>query len=170
MPSIAKLRRTWFALVREAGICPADRHAVQERLTGKPSTRDWHAGDFEAAIAQLQRDLGQHNDHRAHVREDRPGGVATEEGTWATDAQASYITDLCDRVDWHAGRDDGPVRYVCAYPLRGDDKALRREQIRRAHDQGERGPALWTHLTREEASGIIKALQRLAHHNPKEQT
>ncbi|GAH84839.1 unnamed protein product, partial [marine sediment metagenome] len=71
MPSVAKQRRTWFALCRELGIADEDRHAVQEAHVGKPSLRTWTPEDFDRAIAALQRAAGQHRDPHAHVREDR---------------------------------------------------------------------------------------------------
>lgn len=162
MPSIPKLRRTWFALVREAGIDPEDRHAVQEELTGKPSVRDWTPADYDRAIAQLQRDLGRHNDHRAHVRND--GAPERAADAPATDGQARYIADLCDQVHWRVG----PVAYLCRTVLAGPDNAGRRDQLRRAVARGDTGPRLWATLTRREASDAIKALDKAAHVYPQE--
>jgi len=164
MPSIAHYRRAWFALVREAGILPEDRHAVQEEITGKASTTDWTPADWDRAIATLQRDLGQHNDRRAHVREDRPRGLAEQPGTWCSPAQATYVADLVDRIDWTVG----PVAYVCRHLLAGPEKALRRARLRAARDQGQWGAALWAHLTRQEASDLVRALTKMARVYPRE--
>ena len=164
MPGIAKLRRTWFALLREAGVQDEDRHWLQEQLTGKRSTRDWTPEDWDHACASLQRDLGQHNDRHAHVRAERPGGVAPEPGSWCTDEQARYIHDLTERVEWKVG----PVAYVCRVILRGDHCALRRELLRRERDRGVSGPTLWKHLAREEARRAIRALEKAARVYPRE--
>jgi len=166
VPSVAKLRRTWFALLREAGIDQEDRHWLQEELTGKPSTRDWTPRDWDRAIAALQRDLGQHHDRHAHVREEKDRGLAATPGEWCTDAQARYITDLADRVEWRIG----PVAYVCRVILRGDAKALRRERLRRNEAGGNTGPELWKTLTRQEADLTIQAMRKAARVYPREET
>lgn len=165
MPSKAKCHRTWFALVREAGILPEDRHAVQEEITGQASTKDWTKSDYRRAIAQIQRDLGQHSDPHAHIKEDRTHGVADTPGTWATPQQADYIADLVDRIEWRVG----PVAYVCQHLLAGDTMALRRESLKRAAEHGS-GPPLWSHLTREEASDLIKALRKMTCVYPREES
>jgi len=157
MPSIEKLRRTWFALVREAGIPAEDRHAVQQELTGQASTRDWRHADYRRAIAQLQRDLGQHDDHHAHVREDRPHGVASGSGAWATEEQLRYIVDLVAQVRWRVS----PLAYVCQHLLAGEEHVLRRHQLHVLRDQGRDGADLWRALTRRQASGFIQALRRM---------
>lgn len=76
MPNVRKLRRAYFALLKELGIAEEDRHALNERLVGKPSTRKWTVRDWDRAIAQLQRWHGQHQDRHAHICEPRPHGVA----------------------------------------------------------------------------------------------
>lgn len=162
MPTIPKLRRTWFALLREAGVADDDRHWLQEALTGKPSTREWGARDFARAIASLQRDLGQHNDGHAHVREDRPRGLAAEPGEWCTAPQARTIDHLIAAVEWKVG----PVAYLCRWMLQGDEKALRRKRLRRAQKDGAEGVELWKLLTRREAAYFIRALIKMEHVYP----
>ncbi len=156
MPSVKHYRRTWFALLKEAGIPEEDRHWVQEKHTGKESTRDWTPADWETAIAGLQRDLGQHHDRQAHVREDRPRRVSPESGNWATDRQADYIEDMCGKIAWWEG--GGPVAYTCRHFLSGDENELRRENLKRPADGRDR----WLRLTRAEASALIKALRKMA--------
>lgn len=165
MPSTAKLRRTLFALYREAGIGEAERHDVQEAWTGKPSLKDWTVADYDAAIAGLQRSLGQHRDPRAHVCEDRPAAEDEGGGMWATARQAVWIEDLCDAVEWKTGRQLGPRRYACSTVLRGDTKVLRRKRLHEAYDGAaprEQREAAWMQLTRQEASDLIKALRKAA--------
>ena len=165
MPSIAKLRRTWFALVRESGIPDEDRHAVQEALTGKPSTKDWTPADFERAIAEQQRTLGQHNDRRAHVRNDvdlPPNGAA---GAWATGDQAGYIADLVARTEWRVS----PLAYLSRNVLAGPEKALRRAKLKAVFAKlGSHGPELWLALTRQEAADAVRAFLRASHTYPRE--
>ena len=164
MASIAKYRRAYFALVKEAGIEPEDRHAVQAELTGKASTTDWTEADWDKAVGSLQRDLGQHDDGHAHVCNDRPRGVSPEPGEWATPDQAAYIQDLIERVKWHKG----PVGYFIGHYMRGDAKALRRLIIAKHVERGLRGRDLWARLTRLEASDFIKALEKMARVYPAE--
>ena len=182
MPSIAKQRRALFALYRLLGIAEEDRHDVQAAHTGKPSLRDWSADDFDRTIAALQRAAGQHRDGHAHVREDcKTSEASAKEGRepsearrakdgWATPAQARYIEDICDRVNWKTGRQLGPRRYACHTVLSGPANALRRRQIE--YDgcavRSARVRA-WLALTRAEASDLIKALRKLARVNPRPQ-
>lgn len=180
MPSIAKQRRAWFALLKEVGITDEDRHDVQEAHTGKRSLREWMPRDYDQAIAALQRAAGQHNDRHAHVREDRPPGCHPESGSgrpkdlavhahndgWATPAQAAYIEDLCDQIEWKTGRQLGPYRYACHTVLKGPEKALRRKQLNYGQVARADNERAWFALTRQEASDLIKALKRLADVNP----
>ncbi|HUS80721.1 MAG TPA: phage protein GemA/Gp16 family protein [Armatimonadota bacterium] len=175
MPSIAKQRRALFALYRLLGIAEEARHDVQAAHTGKPSLRDWTPDDFDRTIAALQRAAGQHRDPHAHVREDRePSEASAKEGRdadgWATEGQARYIEDICDRVNWKTGRQLGPRRYACHTVLSGPANALRRRQIE--YDgcavRSARVRA-WLALTRAEASDLIKALRKLARVNPRPQ-
>ena len=173
MPSIAKQRRALFALYRLLGIAEEDRHDVQAAHTGKPSLRDWSADDFDRTIAALQRAAGQHRDQHAHVRNDLEGRAPSRPPVadgWSTEAQARYIEDICDRVNWKTGRQLGPRRYACHTVLSGPDNALRRRQLEydgcmprsaRVH--------AWLALTRQEASDLIKALRKLARVNPRPQ-
>jgi len=165
MPSIVHYRRTWFALLRESGVQDEDRHAVQEALTGKPSTRDWTPADWQRAIAEQQRTIGMHNDRRAHVCEDRPHGAATDPGTWATAAQADYIADLVARTEWTVS----PLAYLGRNVLAGPAKALRRQQLKaRFAELGNHGPELWLSLTRQEAADAVRAFRKAAATYPKE--
>jgi len=169
MPSVAKLRRTWFALCREVGIDDEDRHDVQKAHTGKASLRDWGPDDYNAAIAALQRAAGQHRDRRAHVRDDRPPGPSERGPGWATPKQAAYIEDLANRIEWRVGRRDGPYGYACHTVLAGPENELRRRQIEgvKAPNTAERIRA-WLALTRDQASDLIKALRKLERVNPLE--
>jgi len=170
MPSVAKYRRVWFSLLREMGIAEEDRHWLQDSLTGKRSTGDWTARDWSTAIARLQRDAGLHGDQHAHVREDRPGGVAPEDGHLATDSQAAYIESLCDRIAWRTDRRRGPWLFLSRRILRGDQADLRRAVLRKAREDGAEGQALWRLLSRNEASLMIRALRRQAAATPAEET
>ena len=158
MPSIAHWRRLWFSLVREAGILPEDRHAVQAELTGKASTTQWTEADWDRACAAIQRDLGRHNDRHAHVRNDRPRGVAETPGEWATPAQVDYIQDLVERVRWRKG----PTAYLLAHHIRKEVHPLRHGVMERHVRNGLAGKSLWQMLTRREASDFIKALESMA--------
>ena len=161
MPSIAKYRKTWFALLKEAGIPEEDRHWIQEEYTGKESTTEWKKSDWRKAIAQMQQRLGQHHDSYAHVREDRNGGVSKESGDRATSAQCNLIEALADEIDWKAGREKGPIAYLAKSSLKGPSAGLRRTLMRKHYDQELRGDALWSKLDRKEAADFIRALKSL---------
>lgn len=175
MPSTAKLRRTWFALLRKiegqrgSKLTDDERHDIQAEWTGKPSLRDWTPADFDEAIGGLQRAMGQHTDPRAHVREDD----SPEPGDWATAKQAAWIEDLCDRTVWKTGRQYGPRRYACSTILRGDSKMLRRRRLGDAYDgtapRADRENS-WRLLTRREAMDLIRAMRKAAQVYPKEGT
>ena len=167
MPTTAKYRCTWFALVRRAGIADEDRHAVQESITGQASTRDWTEADWRAGIAALQRDLDQHDDRHPHVREDAPR-QPTHDG-YATRRQCELIDQICLEIDWHIG-ERGPVAYLCASSLSSPRAALRRELLTEAWREGARGHALWRRLTVREASNYIHALRALKIRSPGEST
>lgn len=154
MPSITKLRQAAFALMHAQGIPEEDRHAVQEAITGKRSMRTWRRAQFEQFVAALQRDAGQHNDRRPHLREDRPTARPPQPGDWATSRQADYIEDLTGQIAWWEG--GGPVAYVCQHFLPGEARALRRANLK-----GARGSDRWLRMTRAEASGLIKALKKM---------
>jgi hypothetical protein len=170
MPTPAKQRRTWFALLKERGVADEDRHDVQFAHTGKASLRDWTPDDFDRAIAALQRAGGQHQDARAHVCADRSSAPSDPSNTsdlsdCATEAQATYVEDLCDEVSWRTGRQFGPRRYACATVLRGDHNLPRRAALKAAYDGTACRPyriAAWSSLTRQEGSDLIKALRKAA--------
>lgn len=174
MPSTDKLRRTWFALLRERGVPDEDRHWLQESLTGKPSTREWTRRDWDQAVARLQRDVGLHGDAHAHVREDRARGPAApgrrvrppaddvEPGDLATERQAGLIEELADEIEWRRGRELGPWLYLVRRIMGRPEAELRRETLERAWAGGTRGRRLWGLLWRGEASGFIQALGALA--------
>ena len=163
MASLEKYRRTWFSMLKAAGIAPEDRHAVQESLTGKASTKSWGKRDFDTAIAALQRDLGQHEDARAHVRADREFDMASEPGDWASDEQCEFIEALCDQIAWRVGRHNGPAAYVAKHFFSGEESELRRRLLW----QG-KGAGRWKCLTRQEASAVIQALQAMTQAYPVE--
>jgi hypothetical protein len=171
MPSVEKYRRAWFALVRETGLCEEDRHWLQESLTGKPSSRTWSLEDWDRAVAALQRDLGQHNDFHAHLKEDENDGKEearrTLDNVWATPSQARFIERLADEIDWKAGRERGPFLYLRKSSLKGGDAELRRVQLGYVWDEGARGTALWSALTRKEAADFIRALLHLREVSPR---
>lgn len=165
MPSVAHYRRVWFALLKESGVLPEDRHAVQEALTGKASTRDWTPRDWQTAIAEQQRTIGMHQDRQAHVREDRPKGLASEPGAWCSRKQADYIADLVARTEWRVS----PLAYLSRNVLAGPAKALRRARLKaRFAELDTHGPELWLALTRAEAADAVRAFLKASHTYPKE--
>ena len=173
MPTTAKYRRTFFALVRELGVPPEVRHDLQEGCTGKRSTKDWDRHDWEKAIARLQRDLGQHSDATAHVREDRPGGVATEPGEWCSKSQAALVERLASEIEWTGvGALRDPVSFLLESVLVRPAKTLRRARILRAIGEqkaGEKGLDLFEIarlLTRDEVAGAIAGFRNLKRYHP----
>lgn len=160
MASVAKLRRTWFALLKEQRVSAEDRHWLQERLTGKASTRDWVRADWDKAIAALQQDSGLHKDKHAHVREDRDG-AHVEPGTGTTRDQVEYIEGLCDRLEWRIGRGKGPVAYFRRAICGTRKMELRGEIIRQAAADADTTREVWARLTRQEAGDFIRALIKL---------
>ncbi len=160
----AKYRRTWFALLREAGVAGEDRHDVQEALTGTRSIREWTRDDWEKAIAEMQRRAGQHNDSSAHVKADRH--ERPRPGDWSTAHQAETIESLCDKVQWRTGRANGPRLYVTRRLLGGDGQALRRAIVEGSEAKG---VDLWLLLTRLEAHHFILALRRMQDVYPTEE-
>jgi len=181
VPSIGKYRKTYFALLRGLPEMEGlDRHDLQERLTGKRSTRQWSQRDWAQAVAQLQRWTGQHQDATPHIKEDRPHGMAREGGIYATWPQCRLIADLCDQVEWRIGRDKGatwearrqygPLAYVCKHLLMAGRWSDLREQLKRRHNEGSsyRG-GVWRVLPRNVASDLIKALSHMAHEYPREE-
>ena len=176
MAGIAKYRRAWFTLLKELGISEEERHEVQERLTGKASTKQWDEHDWDVAVAQLQRWAGNHEDVHAHIKSDRPHGVAKggqatgssplSDG-WASENQCRLIEEMCDEIAWRRGREAGPVAYVMAHFLSGDEKALRRSQIQARLDEFQYPcPDVWGCLTRREASDLLTALHKMKGHYP----
>lgn len=174
MPSADKYRRTFFALLKALpGTEFLDRHDLQEELTGKRSTREWSAEDWRRAIAALQAETGQLEDadREPRVREDRPHGVASEPGTWATSAQARFVADLEGEIAW-AALERGPIEFVLTTVLKPDEKALRRARIRGQQRQAqERGTRLGLGeatrmLTRQEAAHLIQALKGVKRYHP----
>jgi len=172
-PVADKYRRTWFAVLRQAGVHDPDaRHDLQESLTGKASTSDWTRRDWDQAIAHMQRRLGQHKDGHAHVCGVRPPGAARdiEAEQWPTDEQVGYIEDLCDRIAWTSGRRRGPVGLLIGRVLSAERYALRRAVLSQVADQVGATPQLWTRLYREEAQLFIVALRRYAEQYPLEES
>ncbi len=172
MPSIPKLRRTWFALLKEieqqrgSKLTSDDRHDIQEAWTGKASQGGWTKADYDTAIGGLQRAAGQHNDQRAHVCEDE---AKPEPGDWCTEAQAKWIVDLCDQIDWHKGRRLGPALYCGSTVLRDATLTLRYERLRQGMEAAATRAhriSAWRVLTRKEASNFIKALKKAAQEYP----
>ena len=174
MPTIAKYRKTWFALLKAApGTEAIDRHDLQEQITGKRSTKDRSEEDWERAIAALQYEAGQIDspDGPPAICEDRPHGVATEPGTWASRAQARFVGDLEAEIEWDELK-RGPVEFLLTTVLKKREKALRRARVRMLQNK-----ALANHttlplgeasrcLTRMEASHLIDALKSLKEYHP----
>lgn len=164
--SLAKLRRTWFALLRQAGVPAEDRHWVQEARTGKASLHDWSRRDFEEAIAAMQRELGQHADPSAHVRADEPARARSDQAGFATADQAAYIEALCDQVAWRVGRQDGPLAFLCRTVLGGEDRERARADVQRAASEGMAGAPLWRCLALQDAAVFIVTLQSAVRQYP----
>lgn len=158
MPSIGKYRRVWFALLKAAGVPPDVRHGLQLNLTGKASTRNWTPKDWDRAISYMQRVAGDHNDRHAHVRAERPNDRALEDGEWATHEQALLIENLCDGIEWRAGRARGPRAFVLTVLLGKPQHAVRRKILDAEYATGER---LWLKLSRAEANRLIRALEKM---------
>lgn len=174
MPTVSKLRRTYFAVLKELpGAEHLDRHDLQESLTGKSSTKDWTKEDWETAIAALQYELGQVDspDAPARVREDRPHGLSVESGTWATRAQARFVGDLEREIEWGELK-RGPLEFLRTTILKAPEKCLRRARIQELeieaasrHTTLSLGEAArW--LTRREAGALIDALKSLRKGHP----
>ena len=174
MPSIDKFRRTYFALLKALpGAENVDRHDLQEELTGKRSTKDWSKADWERVVSALQYEAGQVDspDAPPAICEDRPHGVATEPGTWATRAQARFVSDLEAEIEWSELK-RGPLELLFSTILKAPEKALRRARIqaleREAADShttlslGE--AARW--LTRREAGALIDMLKNIRKGHP----
>ena len=176
MAAERKYRRMFFGLLKELRIPEEERHGVQQRLTGKPSTKDWTLQDWDSAVAQLQRWAGNHDDPHAHVRADRPHGVAEEPGSWCTGPQADLVASLCSKVRWGGnGVRRDPVSFLLDRILADKTKALRKVRILSA--VGAANAAQAAHdihhvaltLTREEASFFIAGLRKLGRYYPVEQ-
>ena len=167
MPSVAKYRKTYFACVKALGMQEEDRHAFNEARTGKESTAEFTERDWEQVIAWMQRALGDHQDHRAHVREDagrdQGSGVGGQDGSWATSAQISTVQNLVDEIEWRKGKALGPLALLCTHVLQ--DAELRKTIIEREFERGLRPPELWGKLTRSEASLFIRILLRMTGRN-----
>jgi len=162
---VDRYRAAWFALLKELGVPDEDRHWLQEDITGKASTRDWTLADWDKAVGEAQRMLGQHNDRHAHVRT-RGGDAPAGDREWATLEQCHLIEQIADEIEWRVGRERGPIAYLRRSSLKGPSAALRREVLGRHFAEGLRGIALWTHLTRAEASGFVRALKELKRRAP----
>lgn len=169
MPSIAKYRRTYFALLKKLGIREEDRHAVNQAMVGKESTKDWSEKDWRRAISELQYHAGQ-KDSKAGpplVRDDRCGDVAAEPGRWATDRQARFVQDLCRQIDW-SELQRGPVELLLTTILKADEKALRRAQVNRIVERSREEEdaelsmfAVASTLSRQEAAVFIDVLKKI---------
>lgn len=169
MPSIAKYRRTYFALLKKLGIREEDRHAVNQGMVGKESTKDWTEKDWRQAISTLQYEAGQKDSKSGPplVRDDSCGDVAAEPGRWATERQARFVQDLCRQIDW-SELQRGPVGLLLTTILKADEKALRRAQVNRIVERSQEEEdaelsmfAVTSTLSRQEAAVFIDVLKKI---------
>jgi len=164
---IGRYRAVYFALCKDMGVDEDARHALNERVTMKESTREFDARDWDLAVAELQRLNGQHNDAHAHVRTPRPHGLAREGGAYATWAQCRAIEDLADAIEWRLGRTIGPLAYVCRHHLAGEHRRPLRRQLTRIYNRGsEHRGGCWRVIPRATAGGLIQALRKMGQHYP----
>ena len=168
MASIAKMRRTFFALIKELGVNEDSRHAFCEALTGKSSTRDWVPADWRQAVAALQRDAGVHNDDHPHLRAEGPEDE--RDGVWATSRQAALVEAIAAEINWDELK-RGPRQFLLTTVLKAPELALRRLRVERAMRHirpGDDTPLseLALILTRKECSNYLAALKRLKSYHP----
>jgi len=144
---IAKLRRAYFALCRELKLGEEGRHRFNERWTGKPSTKLFSLRDWNQVVGRLQQLNGQGaTPGRPRLRSDPSPRLGDEPlgFEFATAPQVETIEGLAARIVWAKG----PQFFVRArvlVPLR----------------QGTWDGA-WKHLSRDEATAVILALQKMA--------
>ncbi len=154
-----KYRRAWFALLRSQRVPKDSRHDLQERITGKRSTRLWDNADWDKAVAHMQRQAGQHNDEHAHICHARPQG----EDAMCSMPQARFIEDICDRIGWRTGREDGPARFAVAALFKRPEQRLRKALMMQADYDG---VGYWRRLYRKEATLLIAVLKKEEQANP----
>jgi len=83
--------------------------------------------------------------------------VSVEDGMFATARQCEMIEDLCDQVEWRAGREEGPRAYVLKHFLQDKKFELVKKRI------GKEG---WTALPRDVASALIQGLRTMKNFYP----
>ncbi len=148
LAEISHLRRAYFALCRELGIDDDARHALNNSLTGKSSAKDFTPDDWNAVVADLQRQNGQASQPgRPRLRSRRPPSSSPESSDRfqpITDAQIATINRLSERITWRTSAQMF-VRKRVLVPMRqlGWDGNI-------------------SSLSRGEATSVILALSKLA--------
>jgi len=138
--AFAQYRRKYFAMCRELGLDDETRHAYNESVTGRASTRDWDRSDWQAALGELAIRAG-----LEPPLEDGYGPVRHAEGR-ATYAQVRLIRELAWELRgyWTAGA-EAYVRARVLTPQRGELRAAR-------------WSGRWEDLWPQEASAVIQGL------------
>ena len=103
--NITHYRKAYFACAKSLGMDADDRHAFNQALVGKPSTRDFSVADWRAAVAELQRMTGQDTQpSRPRLRgrrdADEPAEPETPGVETITPAQLESVYRLAERVRW----------------------------------------------------------------------
>ncbi len=172
------MRRAYFALVKELGMSEENRRDLNERETEKRSSKDFTRAEWKRVVAELQRINGQDvQPGRPRLKADKPEDLTPEDGLFATERQCALIEDLCDQIEWRAGREHGPLAYVLKHFLLDQKYTLikRRltasngkddEEARKPGEGDGNGKVNWKALPRDVASGLIVGLRNMAKHYP----
>ena len=162
MPTTAKHRRAYFALVRELGLSEEDRHNFNEQQTGKRSSKKFSRQDWKDVVAEMQRLNGQDTQPgRPRLKTEHPLDIAAESGDWCTGPQCALIEHLADEIEWRVGRHAGPASFVGKRVFMGEESELRRQILWKT-----KGPERWRCLTRVEAGEFILALRNMVRVSP----
>lgn len=171
MGNYDRCRRMYFALLKKLGVSEENRHAFNEAVVGKRSTKDWNMNDWMRAINRLKRDAGQKQEppqaDQARVRE----GPGAGSGVWCTGSQASLVLDLISEIQWDE-LERTPKELLLTTVLKGPEKELRRQRVEVAWQKPRRPDAPSPHwrmtmeLTRKEASDFIQALKKIKRYHP----
>ena len=139
---IGQLRKIYFACAKRLGLDEDTRHAFNGSVCGEPSTKRWQLGNWNAAVAELQRQCGQEVEgDRPRVKAPHPGlppnGGKGEESSGpnalATVAQIRYIEGLRDQIHWTHGFDRWVRKRVLSIaPFRATTWSGRLEELFKA--------------------------------------
>jgi len=139
---VAWRRRAYFGLIKQLALDEETRHAFNERITGKASTKAFSAAEWDACIEELQIEAG----HRERPRQE----FVTMPGM-STVAQCRLLSQLAAELSGY-WRDGGGVEaFVRARVLAPRHGAFR----------AERWDGQWVSLWRPEAGDAIRALIEL---------